>query len=66
MSGESDSLALLHPYRHTGSHGALGYEGPQAIINDHSRDAQYGTRVDALSAFTNDHSKMTKWPGVVF
>ena len=51
--------------------------GPQVIINDHpempnmelasthfwqSHDAQYGTRVDALSVFTNDHSTMTKWP----
>ena len=51
--------------------------GPQVIINDHpempnmelasthfrqSHDAQYGTRVDALSEFMNDHSTMTKWP----
>ena len=68
---------VLHPYRHTGSHGALGNEGPQVIINDHpempnrelasthfrqSHDAQYGTRVDALSEFMYDHSMMTKWP----
>ena len=68
---------MLHPYRHTGSHEALGNEGPQVIINDHpempnrefasthfrqSHDAQYETRVDALSEFMNDHSTMTKWP----